>query len=154
MRSRSLLVGTAVGLFALAGCQSPDVGGECNLAWNPNWQLEGTPPPPTASELPYPNGPDYFESGNLACDGLVCIVSPAQAGQEFGSDHLQYGSRGAGVGFCSKPCVSNSDCYSSETGLGCRQMVLDPVFLEQLDPTTRERYLADIQYSSYCAIPR
>jgi hypothetical protein len=33
-------------------------------------------------------------------------------------------------------------------------MVLDPVFLETLDPTTRQRYLADIQYSSYCAVPR
>jgi hypothetical protein len=33
-------------------------------------------------------------------------------------------------------------------------MVLDPVFLEQLDAETRSRYLADIQYSSYCAVPR
>ncbi|HET8541822.1 MAG TPA: adventurous gliding motility lipoprotein CglC [Anaeromyxobacter sp.] len=149
MRSRSLLAVAALGA-ALAGCQSPDVGQQCQLAWNPNWLEDGTEPPPTAAVLfvkSGPNGPDYFESGNLACDGLVCIVSPAEKGTEYGSET-------PGVGYCSKPCVSNSDCYQSDTGLACRQMVLDPVFLDQLDPETRSRYLADIQFSSYCAIPR
>jgi len=147
MRSRSPLGAAAIALLALAGCQKPDVGGQCNIAWNPTWQQDGTPPPPTASTLYTSGGSDYFESGNLACDGLVCLVSPAPAGSE-------YGSQTPGQGYCSKPCVSNTDCYQSETGLVCRQMVLDPVFLSTLDPTTRERYLADIQYSSYCAVPR
>ena len=110
-------------------------------------EQDGTARPPTASQLYTSNGSDYFESGNLACDGLVCIVSPAPAGSE-------YGSSVPGQGYCSKPCVSNADCYESETGLVCRQMVLDPVFLETLDAATRQRYLADIQYSSYCAVPR
>jgi hypothetical protein len=143
MRSRSLLAAAALAVVALAGCQQPDVGGECQLTWNPTWETDGTAAPPVASEI----ASDYFESGNLSCDGLVCIVSPAPAGSE-------YGSTTPGVGYCSKPCVSNSDCYQSETGLVCRQMVLDPVFLEQLDAETRSRYLADIQYSSYCAVPR
>jgi len=147
MRSRSLLAAAALAVVALAGCQSPDVGDPCTLAWNPTWEQDGTAPPPTASELYTSGGSDYFESGNLACDGLVCIVSPAPAGSE-------YGSTTPGIGYCSKPCVSNSDCYESETGLVCRQMVLDPAFIEQLDPETRSRYLADIQYSSYCAVPR
>ncbi len=141
MRSRSLLA-AALAAAALAGCQKPDVGQTCNISWN----TQGTPAAPIAAELPS-GGSDYFESGNLACDGLVCIVSPAPAGSE-------YAFTKAGEGYCSKPCVSNADCYSSETGLTCRQMVLDPVFLQQLDPATRERYLADIQYSSYCAVPR
>ncbi len=145
MRSGSLLA-AVLALVAATGCQKPDVGGQCTLAWNPMWEQQGTEPPPTASKLPA-GGPDYFESGNLACDGLVCIVSPAPAGSEYGFTQ-------AGEGYCSKPCVSNADCFQSETGLVCRQMILDPVFLETLDPATRQRYLADIQYSSYCAVPR
>ncbi len=148
MRSRSLLAAAALAAVSLAGCQSPDVGQKCDIAWNTDWLQSGStaPKPPIASQLPA-GGSDYFESGNLGCDGLVCIVSPAPLGSKYGSDQ-------PGVGYCSKPCVSNSDCYSSETGLTCRQMVLDPVFLDQLDAQTRERYLADIQYSSYCAVPR
>src|SRR5512138_1336483 len=148
MRSRSLLAAAAIAVVALAGCQSPDVGQKCDIAWNTDWRLPGSTAqkPPIASELPA-GGTDYFESGNLSCDGLVCIVSPAPAGSKYGSDL-------PGVGYCSKPCVSDSDCYSIETGLGCRQMVLDPVFLNQLDQQTRERYIADIQSSSYCAVPR
>jgi hypothetical protein len=147
MRSRSLLAAAALALLGLAGCQSPDVGGDCSIAWNPTWERDGTPPPPTAATLYSEGKSDYFESGNLACDGLVCIVSPASPG-------TQYGDRGTGVGYCSKPCVSNSDCYQKETGLVCRQMVLDPAVLSTLDAATRERYLSDIEYSSYCAVPR
>jgi hypothetical protein len=143
MRSRSLLAAPALALLALAGCQSADVGQQCNIAWNPT----NTPPAPTAATLYASGGSDYFESGNLGCDGLVCIVSPAPKGSKYGSET-------PGVGYCSKPCVSNSDCYQSETELVCRQMVLDPVFLSTLDPATRDRYLADIQYSSYCAVSR
>ncbi len=144
MRSRSLLAAPSIALLGLAGCQKADVGEPCNIAWN--YQQTDTPPP-TAATLYTSNGSDYFESGNLACDGLVCIVSPAPQGSK-------YGSTTAGVGYCSKPCVSDQDCYKSDTGLVCRQMVLDPVFLSTLDAATRERYLADIQYSSYCAVPR
>ena len=147
MRSRSLLAAAALAVFALAGCQSPDVGQKCDIAWNTTWLTDpSAAKPPVASQLPA-GGSDYFESGNLGCDGLVCIVSPAPLGSKYGSDQ-------PGVGYCSKPCVSNSDCYQSETDLVCRQMVLDPVFLSTLDPTTRDRYLADIQYSSYCAVAR
>ena len=146
MRSRSSLAVAVLALVATAGCQKPDVGGQCALAWNPTWEQNGTQPPPTASQLPA-GGSDYFESGNLACDGLVCIVSPAPAGSE-------YGFTTPGQGYCSKPCISNADCYEKDTGLVCRQMVLDPVFLETLDAATRQRYLADIQYSSYCAVSR
>src|SRR5512138_857836 len=99
MRSRSPLAALALGVFALAGCQSPDVGGDCTLAWSPNWQQAGTTPPPTASQLYASGGADYFESGNLACDGLVCIVSPVPPGSKY--------DRSTGTGYCSKPCVSN-----------------------------------------------
>lgn len=150
MRSPSIAAAASLALLALAGCQSPDVGDKCQIAWN----YQGTVPPPNAAELYRTGGSDYFESGNLACDGLVCIVSPAPEGVPYGDEDHVYGSTEPGEGYCSKPCVSNDDCFQEETGLVCRQMVLDPLFLEQLDPETRARYLADIQYSSYCAVPR
>jgi len=145
-----------VPILALAACQDPDVGNPCTLAWSSTWEQDGTPPPPTAADLAAESdgGSDYFESGNLACEGLVCLVSPAPAGVRYGSDDILYGTTQPGAGYCSKPCVSNGDCFEDETGLVCRQMVLDPVFLEQLDEATRARYLSEISFSSYCAVPR
>lgn len=136
-------------LLALVACQDPDVGNPCSLSWNPTWEADGTPPPPTPIALWESGGSDYFEAGNLACDDLVCIVSPAPEGSRYACNRNDYG-----CGYCSKPCVSNQDCFESDTGLVCRQMVLDPVFLEQLDPATRDRYLSEVQFSSYCAVPR
>lgn len=129
---------------AMSACQRPDVGARCNLAWNANWQTDGTPPPPTPSTA---QG-DYFESGNIGCDDLTCIVSPAAPGTKYGS------CSGDACGYCSKPCVSNADCYSSSTGLVCDQIVLDPAFLATLDETTKQRYLGEIRFSSYCVVPR
>jgi hypothetical protein len=135
----------AVSTFsAVAACQRPDVGARCTLAWNSSWQTDGTPPPPTPSTA---QG-DYFESGNIGCDDLTCIVSPAAPGSKYG------GCSGDACGYCSKPCVSNADCYSSSTGLVCDQIVLDPAFLATLDPTTTQRYLGEIRFSSYCVVPR
>lgn len=148
MRRRASLPLLALApLFALVACQDPDVGSPCTIAWSPTWEADGTPPPPNPVVLYESGGSDYFEAGNTACEDLVCIVSPAP-------DHTRYGVRLDGRGYCSKPCVSNRDCFESETGLVCRQMILDPVFLEQLDPITRDRYLSEVQFSSYCAVPR
>jgi hypothetical protein len=128
-------------LLVLAACQDPDVGNECTLNWDA----------PSATSL-YDQGlsVDYFESGNFSCEGLICIVSPAAAGTEYGFDT-------AGRGYCSKSCISNDQCYPDETGLVCRQMVLDDVYLAELertDPEAKERYLGDTRFSSYCGVPR
>ena len=129
-------------LLALSACQKPDVGQPCAIAWGATWESDPLmPPPPSATTTPA----DYFESGNLTCENLVCIVSPAAAGSEY--------DRGAAGGYCSKSCVSNQDCFESETGLVCRQMVLDPVFLAQLSPELRDRYAPEFQASSFCAVP-
>ncbi|MGB8930975.1 MAG: adventurous gliding motility lipoprotein CglC [Anaeromyxobacteraceae bacterium] len=133
-----LLVFVAVTALG-AGCQPPDVGARCDIAWGTS-----TVPAPTPATIPG----DYLETGNPTCDSLVCIVSPATSGE--------YSTCAAGnsqCGYCSKPCVSDSDCYKSETGLVCRQMVLDPAFIDQLDPVVAERYLGDARYSRYCAVP-
>lgn len=141
-RTPNTLLALAPLLLLAVACQDPDVGNPCTLTWG----QDATTPPPKPVDLPADGG-DYFESGNFACEGLVCIVSPAAAGTRYGCTEL-------GCGYCSKPCVSNDDCYESDTGLVCRQMVLDPAFLAQLDEATRQRYLSDVQYSSYCAVPR
>jgi len=120
----------AAATVALAACQGPDVGQACTLNVS-------VPAAPTA---------DWFETGNTACVNLTCIASPMPAG-DTKVKHNPY---------CSKPCVSNRDCYEGETGLVCRAVVLDPEFIAYLDTlpgNVRQKYLGDIQFSSYCAIP-
>lgn len=135
-------------LFALPGCDKPDVGARCSLKWNSHWQEDGTPPPPTPASVQA--NTHYFESGNLACDDLVCLVSHAPASSKYGSC-----SEGA-CGYCSKPCVSDRDCYTSDTGLKCEKIVLDDEFMAILDtqnPELLDRYLGEIRSTSYCVVP-
>jgi hypothetical protein len=134
--NRVALLAVAAGAALAGGCQEPDVGQRCDIAWND----AATAPTPTSVDG------DYLETGNLACDSLVCIVSRATSG-EYSS------CQGEACGYCSKPCVSDAECYKSETGLVCRQMVLDPAFIAELDPIVAERYLGDARYSRYCAVP-
>jgi hypothetical protein len=133
-------------LVALAGCQKPDVGAPCTLQWGTD--------PAVAPPTPQTAAGDYFQSGNTTCDDLVCIVSPITSGKY--ADRCTSGN-GDGCGYCSKPCVSNQDCSTDETGLVCDLILPDPAFLarlDELDPGVRERYLGEIAFSSYCVIPR
>ena len=126
----------------LTGCQSPDVGQRCPIP------LEASPP---GALTPATVSGDYLETGNTFCDNLVCILSPAVPGGRYNE------CSGDACGYCSKACVSDSDCFRSQTGLACRQVVLDPAFiaaLEQSNPALLNSYLADIRFSSYCAVPR
>lgn len=130
-------------LLALPACDKPDVGARCTLSWNPNAEVPA-PTPTTALG-------DYFESGNLGCDDLICIVSKAKTGSKYAS------CSGTACGYCSKPCVSNRDCYSGSTGLVCDSVVLDETFiatLEEEDPELLDRYLGEIRLSDYCVVPR
>ena len=143
MRSARLALVVALAALLATGCQSPDVGQPCKLPSRAN-----APPGPT----PDTAQGDYLEFGNVGCDNLICIVSPATPGSSYNA------CSGSGTdlqcGYCSKACVSDQDCFRSQTGLACRQMVLDPAFIAGLSPADRDRYLADIQFSSYCAVPR
>jgi hypothetical protein len=136
-----------ISLFAslALACQEPDVGARCRMTWG---EGEAGPTPSTTDG-------DFLETGNVGCEDLVCIVSPATSGEYAscaGADATS-GDQGS-CGYCSKPCVSDDDCYGSETGLECRQMVLDPQFIAALTPEVRETYLADVSFSSYCGVPR
>jgi hypothetical protein len=79
---------------------------------------------------------EYLETGKTECENLVCIRSTQRPEP-----------------YCSKPCVSDSDCSRGETGLVCRAVVLDPAFLASLPEDVRSKYLGDVQFSSYCAVP-
>lgn len=136
----ALLAVTACAALS-AGCQPPDVGARCDITWGTD---TATYPAPRPETIPG----DYLETGNLACDSLVCIVSPATSGK--------YSSCASGdtqCGYCSKPCVSDAECFKSETGLVCRQMVLDDAYIASLPADVRTRYLGDALYSKYCAVP-
>ncbi len=113
--------------LALAACQGPDVGQACSLRYQ--------------NAAPGP-GADGLETGVFECQNPICIASYLPPGSDV--KHNPY---------CSKACVSNRDCYSGETGLVCREVVLDPDFLALLDDATKARYLGEVQTSSFCAAP-
>jgi hypothetical protein len=140
MRSAASKLAVALAAVALAACQNPDVGDSCTLQWGSDSSL---PPPTPTTALG-----DYFQSGNTACDDLVCIVSPGA-----NADGCIPGS-GQNCGYCSKPCVSNDDCYTNETGLVCDLVLPDPAFIATLAPDVRERYLGDMTFSSFCVVRR
>jgi hypothetical protein len=138
--SLNVLAVLAVLSAALPGCQDPDVGSRCQFSWGGD---PTTPPPTPDTALG-----DYFETGNTACDDLVCIVSPVSAASKYGT------CDGDACGYCSKPCVSDDDCFKDETGLVCSQLILDPAFLATLDEETKQRFLAEVRFTSYCVAPR
>jgi hypothetical protein len=121
-------VPAALLLGMLAACQQPDVGQKCSF------DLPGVASGPVQA--------DYLETGKTECENLVCIRSPDVPG-----------SRVKNNPYCSKPCAGNSDCSTSDTGLVCRAVVLDPQFLASLPEEVRLKYLGDVQVSNYCAAP-
>jgi hypothetical protein len=144
MRAMSPQALALVPLLALLACDTPDVGQRCVLTWNQSWEEDGTAAPPT----PDTATGDYFETGNVSCDNLVCIVSPAITGSKYAT------CSGDACGYCSKPCVSNKECYTSKTQLVCDTVVLDDAFIATLDDATRVRYLGDVTSSYYCVVQR
>lgn len=133
-------------LLALSACQSVDVGEPCqmNLTY-----ADGGP-----IALPQGDGgvecsadsADFLRSAAYECDGLVCLQSAI--GNCAGQLATPYEVRS----YCSKACVSDSDCFTSQTGLVCRLVVLDPSFLASL-PDGGAPYLPAALQSSYCAPP-
>jgi hypothetical protein len=131
-----------------AGCQSRDVGDPC-------WPtiIESGGPPLACTNSSYDTG-DYFEGSNLRCDNLICIHSPGEGCSIPASGTITFLQP---TGMCSKPCVSDSDCFPEETHMVCRKVVLSEAFISWMeqDPgraVILQRYLQSIQNSSYCAL--
>ena len=148
MRTATLFVLAASAV--LAGCQGPDVGQACKFQKG----QDSTAPDLNTTSVPA----DFLESGpDNGCDNLVCIKSPD-------------GARGGDLSnpYCSKQCVSNSDCFQGDTGLVCRRVTIDRNFINGLGQAQRNAYYrilgcqiaADgtptdcpLQFDSYCAAP-
>jgi hypothetical protein len=148
MRSRSHLVPVAVAtVLALSACQDPDVGQDCDMPLQaPGGGPLDVPTPGAGDPLCSSDRADYFRTGAIECDNLVCVrSSTGTCAADSSLASIRH--------YCSKACVSDRDCFTGETGLVCRQIVLDPVFLATLPPEVRERYLGQIQASNYCATP-
>lgn len=82
---------------------------------------------------------DYAATGITSCENLICIRSAQRPSA-----------------YCSKPCVSNSDCSQSETGLICRALTFDQTVMASLPPEVQALYaksLGPIGLSNYCATP-
>ena len=137
------LLGTAL---LLGGCSDPDVGQPCVL----DVYDSGNNP----IDTPVGNGycsaapADFFKTGSIECENLICIRSPVGACPEaIAGKPIEVRK------YCSKACVSDSDCFTKETGLVCRTIVLDEAFISSLPPDVRQKYLGPLQTSTYCATP-
>ncbi len=173
MRARTAANGTlaALAALALAACQEPDVGQPCDLD-----VYVGSPPASIDYDVQQgvacsADTADYFRSGALECDNLICIRSAtgadctdkANAPSTFKYDVRKY---------CSKPCISDRDCKNDRIDLVCRPIVLDSgylAFLQQCaaaqdagdplppgcppDPRGTLALLGTVPSSNYCATP-
>jgi len=140
--TRLSVVATLAAASLLAGCPSPDVGQACemNLKYADGSSIAVSVGGRTCSATPA----DFFRSGAVECDNLICLQSPT-------------GTCGGGTpyqvkAYCSKACVSDADCFTSETGLVCRQILLDPAFVATL-PDGGAPWLPQALGSNYCAFP-
>jgi len=144
-RSPSLAALPFATLLLAAACQSPDVGQDCRMSLN---NANGTPIDVTVdAALCSTNGSDFFRSGAIECDNLICLRSATGTCSGGGAETpLQVKN------YCSKACVSDADCFTSETGLVCRRVLLDPSFIASL-PDGGAPWLPAVLGSSYCATP-
>ena len=138
----SAVASLAASSLLLAGCPSPDVGQSCamDLKYSDGASIAVS----VGGQLCSATSADFFRSGAVECDNLICLQSPT-------------GSCGGSVpyavkAYCSKACVSDSDCFTSETGLVCRQVLLDPAYVATL-PNGGAPWLPQALGSNYCAFP-
>lgn len=174
MRARTASRATLAALPALwlAGCQQPDVGDPCVLD-----VLAGTPPVSIDANLDPGVActtdaylADFFRSGALECDNLICIRSATGAACTDSGTAAAYPKDVRK--YCSKACVSDKDCDNDRIHLVCRPIVLDTgylLFLQQCaaaqaagqplpagcppDPKATLALLGTVPSSNYCATP-
>jgi hypothetical protein len=144
--ARSIALPLLVAALLLDGCSDPDVGQPCVLdvydsSDNPIDTAVGSG---YCSAIPA----DFFKPGAIECDNLICIRSPVGACPEaIAGKPIEVRK------YCSKPCVSDSDCFTKETGLVCRTMLLDEAFINSLPQEVKDKFLGQLQTSTYCAVP-
>lgn len=168
MRASTAAHGTiaALAALALAACQEADVGQPCQLEVS---NIDVTVSSSTGDYCSA-DAADYFRSGAIECDNLICIRSATGASC---SDAVAYanGYTADIRKYCSKPCIADRDCENDRIKLVCRAIVLDSGYITFLQwcaanpggtdpngvygtcPANAEALLGGIPSSSYCATP-
>ncbi len=141
---RRLLAAVPLAALLLAGCQAPDVGQACRM--DLLYADGGAIALPVDGGICSAEAADFFRSGAIECDNLVCLQSPTGTCAGAGATPFEVRD------YCSKACVSDADCFTSQTGLVCRRVLLDPSFVATL-PDGGAPYLPAALGSSYCAPP-
>ena len=132
-------------LLALGGCQKADVGQPCTITWGSDPEL-GLPRPDPV-QLYESGGADFFESGNIECENLVCIVlaGPGGCALRFGRVLLEAVRLERGLLRVGHRARLPAD--GARPGL--------PRAAQSARPgPAGSATSADVQFSSYCAVPR
>ncbi|MFL5419502.1 MAG: adventurous gliding motility lipoprotein CglC [Myxococcales bacterium] len=90
------------------------------------------------AELRPQPGREYLYLGSSECESFACLATPGTSG-----------------GYCSQACTSSG--ASCPSGLTCRQLALDPAYLEvmkeRLPPDRFQALFGQLTSSSFCAKP-
>jgi len=145
--ARSIALPLLGAALLLGGCSDPDVGQPCVLDVfdSSNNPIDTAVGNVYCSAVPA----DFFKTGAIECDNLICIRSETGAAcpESVAGAPIEVRK------YCSKACVSDADCFNKETGLVCRNIVLNEAFISSLPEDVREKYLGQLATSSYCATP-
>lgn len=140
-----MLLAPLASLLLATGCQSADVGQACAM------NLQYTDGTPIAVDVG--DGmtcaflaADFFRSGAVECDNLICLETPVGSCTGGTSTPFQVKA------YCSKACISDDDCFTKDTGLVCRPLLLDPSYVASL-PDGGKPWMPEALGSSYCAFP-
>jgi hypothetical protein len=166
----ALLVGAAL---VCGGCEvSSDIGKPCVLvrkATKAELDAEpGSEPFRFIMESQLTQGLDFISFGSVQCEDLVC-VRDANYDPKLTDEEKKDLSKVAATGYCSKPCVENSDTAltnncavtTSEAlpevkeRMACRPMLLDQQALDALranDRATYRAYFGDNTSPAFCAV--
>src|SRR5512137_1595832 len=99
--SRFPLVASLALLLGAAGCPSPDVGQACEMGLK---YADGSPVAvPVGADLCAAKPADFFRSGAVECDNLICLQSPVGACDGGGA-----ATPWQVKAYCSKACVSDA----------------------------------------------
>jgi hypothetical protein len=159
----------AFAALALSACQQPDVGQPCELdvyAGSPAVNIDSYVAQGVACSA---DTADYFRSGAIECENLICIRSATSAACTSGDASVVTSYPHDIRKYCSKPCVSDADCKNDRIDLVCRSIVLDPAYLNFLNwcaanpggtdptygpcPANAAAMLGSVPSSNYCATP-
>lgn len=167
--------------LALSACQQPDVGQPCELdvcaaSANIDYCVSNAQGAGCSQGVPCSQGQacsantaDYFRSGAIECENLICIRSATGAACTSGDVGVVATYPKDIRKYCSKPCVSDADCKNDRIDLVCRSIVLDPAYLNFLNwcaanpggtdptygpcPANAAAMLGSVPSSNYCATP-